>query len=107
MAGKHIMPMTKLGKWGFWLVVAAAGLVLLSMATALLGQNAEENTAMNVLGVLAPAFVSVSVAGIVVSWIAIFRGKDRGILLIIFASVLTAIALFFAVGEVIEAFMMG
>lgn len=103
MSQRHIMPMTKLGKWGFGLIITALVLVALSMLTALLLRNDDANTAYNLLGMLGPAFILVTVVAIVISWIAIIRGKDRGVLLIIFASVITAIALFFGVGEIIEA----
>lgn len=96
------MPSTKLGRWGFGLIITAAGLVALSMITALFLSNPAAGTAYNVLGILAPVFILVSLVALVLSWIAILKHKDRGLLLIIFASVLTALCLFFFIGEVAE-----
>lgn len=105
MSTGHIMPMTKLGKWGFGLILTAVVLVAASMLIALSLRSEDENTAYNLLGMLGPAFILVAFAAIVISWIAILKFKDRGILLIICASVLTALALFFGVGEIVEAIM--
>ena len=102
MSRKHIMPMTKLGKWGFGLICLAVALVILSMLTARLLSSPEANTAYNLLGIFAPAFIAVTIAALIVSWIAILKGKDRGVLLIIFPSVLTLITLIVFVGEVAE-----
>lgn len=102
MSKYKLLSTTKLGAWGFWLIIAAGVLVLLSMLTALLLTNPEANTAYNILGPFIPVFVVVTLAAIVVSWIAILKGKDRGVLLIIFASVITVIALFSFIAEIAE-----
>jgi hypothetical protein len=96
------MPMTKLGRWGLSLICVAAVLVIISMLTARFLSSSEENTAYNVLGVLAPVFIFVTIAALIFSWIAIIRDKDRGMLLVIFACLLSIITLFAFVGEVAE-----
>lgn len=106
MADIKFMPKTKLGLWGFWLIIAAMILVVLSMLTALFLRDSENQTAYNVLGVLVPVFIPVTLVALVVSWIAIIRGRDRGIFLIIFTSVLSVITVFIAAGEIVEGIMM-
>ena len=102
MSRKKIMPTTKLGRWGFSLICAAAALVIISMFASRLLSSTVANTAYNVLGVLAPVFIAVTIAALIISWIAIFKGKDRGFLLIILTSILSVITLIIFVGEVAE-----
>lgn len=96
------MPSTKLGRWGFGLIITAAVLVALSMITALFLSDPSAGTAYNILGPLVPMFIIVSLVAVVLSWIAILKGKDRGLLLIILTTVLTALCLYFFIGEVAE-----
>jgi lysylphosphatidylglycerol synthetase-like protein (DUF2156 family) len=105
MAHKKLLPQTRLGKWGFGLIILAMILVVISMLTAQLLRDPEHQTAYNVLGILAPVFILVTLVALVLSWMAIIRAKDRGLLLIVFASVLSIITLFFAVGEILESIM--
>ncbi len=100
------MPSTRLGKWGFWIIIAATALVITTAVLAMATQDNRVPQAQNLLWVMGPLFIALTVAGIVLSWIAVFRKKDHAILLIIFASVYTALSLFIFVGEVIEAIMM-
>lgn len=106
MSSKHIMPKSTLGKWGLWVLVAAALLVVSTAILALSTQDSRIPQAQNLLWVMGPLFIALSLAGIVISWIAVFKKKDHAIFLIIFAAIYTALSVFIFVGEVLEAIMM-
>lgn len=100
-----LLPSSGTGWWGFWLLMLASALVVASMTLAFVNRNVEANQAYNLLGYLGPAFIVVTFGGLIVSWIAIFRQKDHGAILIICASIATTISLITIVAEVIEAIM--
>ena len=102
MSRMRLMPMTKLGIWGFGLICGAAVLVIISMLTARLLSSPEENTAYNALGVFAPVFIFVTIAALILSWIAILKDKDRGMLLLFLTCILSIITLIAFAGEVAE-----
>lgn len=102
MAKRYFLPRTVLGKWGVVLFGVALLTILVSMAFAYLATGSSDSAAYNVLGVLAPLFLLITLAGIVVSWLAILWKKERGIFSIVLTIIVTAAALFTFVAEVIE-----
>lgn len=99
------MPGTKLGKIGFWLGVTALIAVLVSMgfAAAASAGLLPDAPGYTVLGVLGPIFMLSSALTLILGLIAVFRDKDRAMLLIVVISLIAAMVLFIVGGEFIFA----
>jgi hypothetical protein len=96
----YAIPRTGIGRWGGGLIVGSfVVLILIPVFISLMNRTVvDEGTAIG-LGIGNVAYLSGIMAGIVLSWVAIFAKKDRSIVLIIVASLFTTLAVFFGVGE--------
>lgn len=106
MAKRPALPQTKLGQWALLTLGTALVLGMVTMGSAFSAMQLQDNVAYNFLGYTAPVFLLLTVVGVVLSWLAVFLKKDRSLVLLIIAIVVTAAALFTLVAEIIEANMM-
>jgi len=89
-----------MGIWGLGLMVGTFLIIILmtSLTLALNRTMMDDGTAVG-LGVANVAYIAAMLAGIVLSWIALFAQKDRSIILIVASSLFTVLAVSFGVGE--------
>lgn len=101
--GRHrfyAVPRTSLGLWGAGILVGTfLVLVLMSSIVSVMNHSVVAGRVAAGLGVANAVYVSVTLVGIVLAWVAILVKKDRSVILIVIASLFSALAVFFGVGE--------
>jgi vacuolar-type H+-ATPase subunit I/STV1 len=99
MVRGKFLPTSRLGGWGALILVISLVVGVLSVGISFFLRSSEPVQAPNVLGPLVPFFLLLTVMGIVVSWIAVAKKKDRSILLITVTTVATLGMLFVVLNE--------